>query len=110
MNTAENTWAALNTGIPFTTEQMSQAIYDCLCEYHTHDYVYGEYQQHSLEITWHLHHKHWQLIHRHNGQPRINYDQLHAGSLIFEEPALLFDMCENLGIVDQLKQDLEDEL
>jgi hypothetical protein len=107
---AKNTFAAIKTGIPYTAEQMSEAIYDSLCNSQIYDYAYGEDSAgNSLEIHWHSKFDQWQLIYRQNGQPTINYDSLHETSLVHEEPSLLLSLCESLELVDELQELLEEE-
>lgn len=105
---ADNTFAAIKTGIPYTAEQMSTAIYRCLCDSQITDYAYGEDSDgNSLEIHWHSKFEQWQMIYRQNGQVSINYDSLHEHSLVWEEPSLLLSLCENLDLVDELQDELE---
>ena len=107
---SQNTFAAIKTGIPYTAEQMSRAIYQALCDSQISDYAYGEDSEgNSLEIHWHSKFEQWQLITRENGQPMINYDSLHETSLIWEEPSLLLSLCESLDLVDELQDILEEE-
>jgi hypothetical protein len=107
---AQNTFAAVKTGIPYTAEQMSLAIYRSLCDSQVYDYAYGEDKDgNSLEIHWHNRYEQWQMIYRVNGQPMINYDGLHETSLVHEEPSLLLSLCESLDLVDELKEQMEEE-
>ena len=104
----DNTVAALKTGIPYTAEQMSQAIYGVLCDSQITDYAYGETDEESLEISWHNRFEQWQIIRRDSkGHPEINYDGLHETALAFEDPKLLLDMCERLDLVEELDELLE---
>ena len=106
---SQNTFAAIKTGIPYTAEQMSLAIYQALCDYQSSDYAYGEDSAgNSLEIHWHNGFEQWQMIYRENGQPIINYDGLHETSLVDEEPSLLLSLCESLDLIDELQEQLEE--
>jgi hypothetical protein len=105
---SQNTFAAIKTGIPYTAEQMSEAIYRALCDSQIYDYAYGEDSGgNSLEIHWHSKFEQWQLVYRVNGQATINYDALHETSLVYEQPSLLLSLCESLDLVEQLQEELE---
>lgn len=108
MSTAENTFAALSTGIPYTREQMSKAIYDALCGYQSHEYATGETQEETLEISWHAGREQWQFVRMEAGVRSIHYKGMWEGSLVGEDPDLLYSMCENLDLIDELQDELED--
>jgi hypothetical protein len=111
MSTAENTMHALRTGIPYTPEQMSMAIYQCLCGSQIRDQAYGEDDQgNSVEIQWSESHCEWQIInHYANGQVSVCYDHFCEGSFANWDPVMLLDLCDNLDLIEDLDELLTEE-
>lgn len=105
-------WDVLNNRpIQFSTEQMSRALYDYLCNHQLGDHAYGEdVNGNSVEITWSAAHQEWQVINRYDGQTDIYYDGFHEGSWEDEDPVLLRDMCDRLGLIDELTENFLEEL
>ena len=101
------TWAVLNDQpIEFSTQQMSGALYDYLCGYQSGEHAYGEDAEgNSVEITWSAAHEEWQVINRYHGETTIHYDSFWEGSWEDEDPVLLRDMCDRLGLIDELTEE-----
>lgn len=110
--TAENTFQALKTGIPYTPRQMSRAIYRCLCEGQVREQCYGEDQEgNSVEIQWSESHSEWQIInHYANGQTSVNYDHFWEESFVNWDPAMLLAICENLDLTEELDEELAQQI
>ena len=109
MNTAENTFAALTTGLPYTAAQMSKAIYNALANWQTHTWAGGDTQDESLEISWHEGHQEWQFVRMVRGVRTIEYDQLYESALADEDPELLYSLCDSLDLLEDLQAELEDQ-
>ena len=89
----------------FSAKQMSQAIYDYLCDSQIGEHAYGEDGAgNSMEITWSAAHEEWQVINRFaDGSTDIYYDSFWEESFANEDPKLLLDMCERLDLIEELE-------
>ena len=94
---------------PYTAEHMSQAIYQCLCDSQIREQCYGEDAEgNSTEIQWSASHESWQIIqHFTNGQMSVSYDHFSERSFQHWDPVLLYDLCDNLDLLDDLQEQLE---
>jgi len=100
------TWDALiSHPVPFTTKQMSQVLYDYLCDSQIGDHAYGEDGKgNSMEIAWSSSHEEWQVINRFAcGTTNIHYDGFWEESWVNEDLEMLYDMCQRLNLIDELE-------
>lgn len=110
--TQQQVWDALTQApTPFTTEQMSRALYRYLCDAQCGEHAYGEDSQgNSMEITWSSAHEEWQIINRFaDGTTDIYYDHFWEGSWEDEDPELMYDILDRLDLVEELQERLEEE-
>ena len=97
--------------IKITTKYMSEALYNYLCESQIGEHAYGEDAQgNSVEITWSSAHEEFQIINRYDGKTDIYYDHFSESSWENEDPVLLRDMCERLGLLEDIQAVIEDKL
>ena len=97
------------SAVPFGVEQMSEFIYDVLCNGQIREHAFGQDgSNNSLEIQWNQVRDEWQLIRDENGRTTVRYDHLYEGSFLDEDPELLYDIIENWDMVEKLQDQLED--
>jgi hypothetical protein len=91
--------------IPFSVQQMSQAIYTALCEDQVHEYVSGQDGEgNSIEIAWSAAHEEWQVITRTGDGIDVYYDHFCETSFADLDPEMLYDMCDNLGLIEAMQE------
>lgn len=96
--------------IQISNQRLSKALYDYLCDSQIGEYAYGEDAEgNSLEIMWSPSHEEFQIISRYDGKTDIYYDHFYEGSWEDEDPVLLRDICERLGLIEDILDELEDE-
>jgi hypothetical protein len=94
--------------IPFSVQQMSQAIYTALCEDQVHEYVSGQDGEgNSIEIAWSAAHEEWHVITRTGDGIDVYYDHFCETSFADLDPEMLYDMCDNLGLIETLQEAVE---
>jgi hypothetical protein len=96
--------------IEISNKLLSEALYDYLCDSQRGEHAYGEDSKgNSMEIMWSSSHEEFQIINRYNGKTDITYDTFWEGEWEDEDPVLLRDMCERLGLIEEIIERLEEE-
>lgn len=98
------------SAIHISNKQMSKALYDYLCDGQVGEHAYGEDAEgNSVEIMWSQAHEEFQIINRYDGKTDIYYDHFCENYWEDEDTILLRDMCERLGLIDEIIERLEEE-
>ena len=97
--------------IQISNKHLSEALYDYLCDSQRGEHAYGEDAEgNSMEIMWSSSHEEFQVINRFaNGTTNIYYDSFCEEEWEDEDPVLLRDICERLGLIDEIIERLEEE-
>ena len=96
--------------IQISNKQMSEALYNYLCDGQVGEHAYGEDAEgNSVEITWSQSHQEFQIINRYHNNTDIYYDHFCENYWEDENPDLLRDMCERLGLIDEIIEKLEED-